>query len=134
MKHILISNSIIFFIILVGSCTKKNSGWDDVIKLSTKSANFSSNADSITITAEGNWWWINNVFADSNSYYYDQDVHPESENYSIQNDYFEVAKKDNHTIFVKMDANPLSSQRRLMISVEAGDYFDMISITQAGKE
>ena len=74
---------------LFSSCSDKedpDGKWDDNIKLSTKSAEFSAGADSITITTEGTWWWINYITVNSKTYYYDNEDADRSGlyNYSFQ--------------------------------------------------
>lgn len=129
-----------FYLILIGlavifySCTKEEplGKWDDCIKLSTKSVDFDSGADSVMITTEGEWWWITHVtvngeiFGDSAGFI---DTVP----YIFSEDCFVVERRDKTTLFIAVKENPLSEKRRLVVGLEAGDYFDYVAVTQAPK-
>jgi hypothetical protein len=107
--------------------------WDDCIHLSTRSVDFGSHADSVVITTQGSWWWVTDVNVD-NLYFYDfKVVDVESDNYRIEQDCFVVERRDKHTLFVKVDANPFNVQRIVTVGLEAGDYFDRVTITQKPK-
>ena len=126
----------IFGVILLASCQEDEpiGMWDDIIKLSTKSAAFTAQTDSITITTEGNWWWIENItFKDSiYTYYGREDINLESNSYAIIEEDFVVERRDENTLFVKMNENKTSEEQTMRITLEAGDYFDYVTITQAG--
>jgi|SRR6056297_102324 len=123
----------LFFLL---SCADKQDPeglWDDIIQLSTKSARLKATTDSVTITTGGDWWWINGIeFNDSTYIYYNQDdIDLESDNYSIQENCFLVERRDKNTLFVKLDENTTGNERSMIISLEAGDYFDNVLIYQA---
>ena len=133
MKKIL--NQIIIICITVlafYSCSDKEGEWDDVIILSEKNIEFGSEADSAIITTQGDWWWITGITVNNktyrNSYYED----PELYNYCIEYNCVVVEKRDKHTLFIKVEDNMLAVNRYITIELEAGDYFDRISITQKG--
>ncbi|MFB6317061.1 hypothetical protein [Saccharicrinis sp. FJH54] len=121
--------------VLIAACTEREpiGKWDDIIKLSTKSLNFSSNGDSATITTEGTWWWITDVAVDT-AWFYNFDVNQESlTEYVIQDSCFYLERKDAKNLFIRIDPNPTDLSRIIRIGLEAGDYFDGITITQNGK-
>jgi hypothetical protein len=123
----------IFFMI---SCSDKEDPigkWDDIIKLSTKNVNLKVETDSIIITTEGDWWWIDGIsFEDSTYiYYHREDINLESDFYSIKEDCFLVERRDKNTLFVKLNENKTGNVRIMKISLEAGDYFDYVYIKQA---
>ena len=108
--------------------------WDDNIKLSTKSVEFTAEADSTIVTTKGNWWWINSVNVNDESYYnfYNNDeIDLVSDNYSISEDCFVIERRDKNTLFIKIDKNDSNEERIVRISLQAGNYFDGITITQA---
>ena len=122
----------IFFLL---SCADKQDPeglWDDIIQLSTKSARLKATTDSVTITTGGDWWWINGIeFNDSTYIYYNrEDIDLESDNYSIQENCFLVERRDKNTLFVQLDENTIGNERSMIISLEAGDYFDTLVIHQ----
>ena len=122
----------LFFLL---SCADKQDPeglWDDIIQLSTKSARLKATTDSVTITTGGDWWWINGIeFNDSTYIYYNrEDIDLESDNYSIQENCFLVERRDKNTLFVQLDENTIGNERSMIISLEAGDYFDTLVIHQ----
>ena len=107
--------------------------WEDNIHLSQKSAQFSADGDSIIIKTVGTWWWVNGITLDGINYHYYQreDIDLESDSYSIHEACFMVQRRDKNTLFIKMDENLSGAEKRLTVSLEAGDYFDSVSIIQA---
>ncbi len=134
MNKAIIVNLLIIIAITNYSCSKKKIGdWDDIIKLSTKEVEFNSTADSVIITTEGSWWWITDISVDGKYYYDFTGIDLQANSYSIKQDCFNVEKRDNKTLFIKLDGNPLIVNRIITIGLEAGDYFDRITITQKPK-
>ena len=122
---------LIISIILIYSCTKDKEGdWQDNIKLSTKSVEFAALGDSVIIKTGGNWWWISDISVDSVWYYGFKNVDLQADNYSIKQDCFNVEHRDKNTLFIKITANPNKVKRIITIGLEAGDYFDRVTITQ----
>lgn len=124
-------------IIILASCSDDEEligQWEDNIHLSTNSVEFSSKTDSVTITTQGDWWWVNGITFDDSIYnYYSQEgIDLESDNYLIEAEDFIVEKRDKNTLFVKISENTSSSPRIMSITLEAGDYFDYVTITQSG--
>lgn len=126
---------VIGMVILISCKDKLNpiGKWDDNIKLSTKSVELTAQADSVTITTEGDWWWVDGIsFQDSTySYYNREDINLESDAYSIKEDAFTVERRDKNTLFVRLNENNTGTERTMLIGLEAGDYFDHVSIQQA---
>ncbi len=138
MKKIVLSLCFVSLISLFFSCSDKedpDGKWDDNIKLSTKSAEFSADADSITITTKGTGWWINYITVNSKTYYYDNEDADLAGlyNYSFQGDGVVVERRDTTRLFIKADANSSSTEKVITVSLEAGDYFDDVKITQAAQ-
>lgn len=127
----------ILFAIICISCSDEEDPigiWDDNIKLSTRNAEFTAKADSTIITTEGNWWWIDSVNVNEESdfnFYNNADIDLESDNYSITEDCFLIERRDQNTLFIKIDQNTTSKERIVKINLQAGNYFDGITITQA---
>lgn len=137
MKAILHLHLLIIFVNIFSSCSKDNNkkkgNWDDNIKLSTKAVEFSALSDSVVIKTGGSWWWITDVAVDSNYFYGFTDVDLTADSYSIKQDCFIVERRDKNTLFIKVEANPLEVKRMITVGLQAGDYFDRVSITQKGK-
>ncbi len=133
-KTIILILSVFFMI----SCSDKEDPigkWDDNIKLSTKNVDFSSEIDSVTVTTEGDWWWIDGIsFEDSTySYYHRDDIDLESDSYIITEEEFIVERRDKNTLFIKINENNSGIERKMNISLEAGNYFDNVTIVQSAK-
>jgi hypothetical protein len=124
----------LLFVVVLSSCSKDSPDgkWDDNIKLSTKYVEFSSAQDSVIITTEGSWWWINAIMLGDSTYnYFNNDIDFESDSYTISEDSFVVEKRDSYTLSVRMEANNDNKARTLKLSLQAGDYFDDVTILQA---
>lgn len=115
------------------SCSRMDGDWDDNIKLSIKNVEFSALGDSVIVTTEGSWWWINNISVNDKYFYVPNDSICELDSYLIKHDCFIVERRDKHTLFIKVDENPLNEKRIISVELEAGDYFDRVRITQNAK-
>lgn len=102
----------------------------DEIKLSKKEASFTSEANTITITAEYKTWWVNG-FAIDKVRIDKGNVDLLAENFIFKNDDFEVEKKNGNTLIIKMNKNTTNKDRLLTIGLQAGNYFESINITQS---
>ena len=124
--------SVVVLEIFFTSCDKEkpNGKWDDIIRLSTKTANFNAGIDSISISTEGTSWWVNDISVNDSTYYGFEDVNPESDSYRIQVCGIIVERRKATTLFIKADANLTGNQRVIGVGLEAGDYFDRVIITQ----
>lgn len=116
--------------ILLISCT--DGKWKDNIGLSTSNVEMTKGIDSITISTEGDWWWIYQItFNDSIFTYLNRDdINLESESYLIEELNFTVERRDKNTLYVRLDENKTDNDRIMVISLQAGDYFDYIHIKQ----
>jgi len=134
MRRILSITLLIVSFITIYSCSEKKEGdWDDNIKLSTKAVEFSALVDSVTIKTGGSRWWISDISVNSNHFYNFNGISLESDSYVIKQDCFVVERRDKNTLFIKVDENPLKVQRIITVGLEAGDYFDRVTITQKPK-
>jgi hypothetical protein len=43
-----------------------------------------------------------------------------------------IERRDKNTLFIKLEANNTEKERVMNITLEAGDYFDYVTIKQAG--
>jgi hypothetical protein len=132
MKKILILKLLTLLIAFVlFSCTQKKTGrWDDNIQLSTKTAEFNAIGDSIIITTKGSSWWIVEISLDDSTKLDFEGIDILSDQYKIVSNSYVVERRNSNTLFVSLEANPKKTLRILKISVEAGDYFDGVTITQ----
>ena len=106
--------------------------WPDNIHLSVKDITFNAEADSTIIRTEGTWWWIPGISINDTTFFYTNidGIDLQGESYILKNDCFIVEKRNNTTIFVKLDANTTGNERFMTITFESGDYFDYVHIRQ----
>jgi|SRR5512133_2173284 hypothetical protein len=133
MKKVIYLYLLIILIFAIYSCSKPDGKWDDNIHLSTKTAEFSASGDSITIVTGGSWWWITDISVDSIWYYDFVGIDIQADRYRIKQSCFEVERRDKNTLFIKVDENPNTVKRIVTVGLEAGDYFDRVTITQKPK-
>jgi hypothetical protein len=133
MRQLLNFILLVIFSISLLSCDRKDGDWDDNIKLSTKAVEFNAMGDSVVVTTKGSWWWVTEVCVDGVYYNGFRDVDLQSDSYIIDRDCFVVERRDKNTLFIKVDENPLSIQRIIRVTLEAGDYFGHVTITQKAK-
>lgn len=133
MKRILNFALLIVLIISFNSCSRKVGDWDDNIKLSTRTVEFNALGDSVVVKTGGSWWWINSISVNGTYFQGSDDSNYDLYNYTIKHDCFIVERRDKNTLFVKVNENPLNDKRVIKIELEAGDYFDSVTITQKAK-
>jgi hypothetical protein len=124
---------VLISVLFLSSCINiKDGDWDDNIKLSARKVEFQAQADSVIITTKGDWWWICDISVNDN-HYYDFGIDPDSENYKIEQDCYVIERRNTHILFIRLDENPLNVSRVVTVGLEAGDYFDRVTITQKPK-
>lgn len=118
------------------SCSKDKDSpiglWDDIIKLSQKEVEFDASENTVTITTEGEWWWIDSIKFDE-EYLNLEGVDTSSDDFIIEEPEFTIERKNATEIYITMSENPGDTSRVLGIGLEAGDYFDHIKVTQSAK-
>ena len=130
MKNSIFRVLIIFvFTALLQGCIHLDGKWDDNIKLSVKNVEFDGQGDSLTISTKGTWWWVTDITVNM-VHFYGFKIDPDSEHYSIKDDCFTVERRDAHTLFIRVEANRTDTLRTITVGLEAGDYFDRVTITQ----
>lgn len=125
----LLLTAALFFTI---SCSKGREigKWDDNIKLSQKTASFSSNSNSITVTTETTGWWLDGItFNKANVDL--KSIEKTAQNFVLVQPDFKVERKEGNKIIVTMNQNTTNAARLLSIGLQNGDYFDGITITQS---
>jgi hypothetical protein len=107
--------------------------WSDNIKLSTKTAEFSAKGDSLTVTTKGSGWWLSEITVDGKDFYDFNGIDIHADSFTVKQDCFTFERRDRHTLFIKLDPNPLDLKRIVVFELESGDYFDRVTITQKPK-
>ncbi|MCU4157465.1 hypothetical protein J1N10_15920 [Carboxylicivirga sp. A043] len=109
--------------------------WDDNIHLSTKSVELGAQASSATITTKGEWWWIDAIKINEQiyQYYNSEEVNMEKGSYKIVEEAFTFERKNNTTMIISLPENTSGKTIKMDITLEAGNYFDYVSITQVAQ-
>jgi hypothetical protein len=134
MKKTIFICSLFLIFLSINSCSNKKSidgKWDDIIQLSTKKVNFDAKANDVTITTKGEWWWITEVTVNNEYFGVPQNINLEADSYIFQENCFTVERVDKHTLHIAIDENLTNAERKIVIGLEAGDYFDWVTIIQA---
>ena len=119
------------FLISCSTIGNENGKWDDNIKLSQNTVTLNSNENSITITTESTYWWLNGIYLNNNSVDI-ANVDKVSKNFVIINPDFQVERKEEgKKIIITLNQNNTNSERVLVISMQNGDYFDGVKLIQA---
>lgn len=105
--------------------------WDDAIQLSTKTVEFDKHKNSVTISTKGDGWWIVGVSVNEETFGIPRTINIESDNYIFKENCFVVEKKNNNTLSIEIEENTTNVERTMVIQLEAGDYFDYVTITQS---
>lgn len=106
--------------------------WSDNIKLSQKEVSVSAESQTVLISTEGEWWWLNAVSLNDDIYADFSGIDTTRENFVIEKNDFRIERKHATEIIIEMSENSDGPERVLTIGLQAGNYFDSIQITQAG--
>jgi hypothetical protein len=117
---------------LVSSCTSQEGAWEDNIKLSQKEATFSAASDSLTFITNGDAsWWISNIRLNETTVAFNL-IKTTIDTFQIIENDFSIIKKSKTELQITMGPNPTDEQRTLSVGLQAGNYFDRITISQNG--
>ena len=105
--------------------------WDDNIKLSQKEVQLSVDNDSMVITTEGSWWWIDGIYLNGSSSFDRNEIDTTAENFVIDEIEYRIERKNATEIYIEMAKNETGIERKLMIALQAGNYFDSITVSQS---
>lgn len=107
--------------------------WHDNIKLSEKNVKLKAVKDSVIIRTKGSSWWITGISLNNESLVNPLDLNFDSDTVTYSKDGVVIERRDAKTLFIFMEANTEASKKIISISLQSGDYFDGVTITQAGK-
>ena len=123
---------LILIVIFSMSCSDSNDGdWDDNIKLSQKELRFNSLENLAVITTEGDSWWISGIFFKDRQTFDLSNVDTTANSFAITESAFTLERKNGNEISIKLYENTTGSERILTIRLQAGNYFDGITIIQS---
>lgn len=127
---------IILTLMLSTSCSDSErpvGQWEDNIKLSQKEAEFTAEDNSIVITTEGEWWWIDHIAINGEVQSTLDGVDTTESDFIIDEEEFRIERRNSTEIHIEMTQNQTGSERILVIGLQAGNYFDGIRIVQAAQ-
>ncbi|MCQ4034961.1 hypothetical protein [Kaistella montana] len=131
MKRAAIFLTFFFFAISLISCEREDGKWDDNIKLSQKNVTVNSNANTIEITTQSTYWWLNEIsFNGNNADLSSIDKFSKNFIYTTS-DYKVERKEDGKKIIIIMNENSSNLNRSLIVGLQNGDYFDGIKVIQS---
>ena len=123
---------LILIVIFNMSCSDNKDGdWNDYIKLSQKELRFDSLENSAIIMTEGDWWWISGIFFKDGQTFDLSNVDTTANNFTITESAFTLKRKNGKEISIKLYENTTGSERILKVGLQAGNYFDGITIIQS---
>lgn len=118
--------------VVFSTCIKDPIGkWSDNIQLKQKEFHFNPNGDSATIIANKFWWMIECVDVDTSRIFFYSLT--DKCNFVYTDSILQLKSTNCNSLFVKLNANNKSTQRKLIISFMAGDYYDGVVIYQDKK-
>jgi hypothetical protein len=120
----------VLFVLSITLILTSCGGWPDNIKLSTKTAQFTANGDSILISTKGDSWWLTGITVDNIRFDNFDGINVHADSYLVKQDCFIFQRRNGNTIFIKLEPNSNSFKRTVIFELEDGDYFDKVTITQ----
>lgn len=106
---------------------------EDNIGLSQKEFQVDAERNSILITTEGDSWWISEIFFQNGEIFDISETDTTAENFIITKSDFTIERKNGKEISIEIFENTSNSQRTFFVGLQAGNYFDGISITQSSE-
>lgn len=126
---------------------------NDIIEFDSKTAKFDANGGSKTINSKGDWWWIcknidlqdSTIFIgnskdlkvemgkmkdwDNPNVIYDEGANMEIR--KIEGPWFSITKNTNKSLIIETRPNTTNTERTLAFTIQAGNYFDYITVHQS---
>lgn len=133
----------------------KEGKWGDIIKFNTKEASFGVDGGTKIITSKGDWWWIlpsisvgkdyisleNNPDIeiemgkakgwDNPNVIYDEGADMEIK--KITGEWYTITKDTYKSLIIETKPNETALPRSFVLHIEAGNYFDYITVSQSSK-
>ena len=122
----------LFIVLIMFSCSDEQDGkWDDNIKLSTKTITMPASKSSFTVNTQSTNYWVDAISFNGEVADLSQ-IDQYSKNWNFESTEYEIERKeDGKKIAITMNANTSGADRVLIISLQNGNYFDGIRVTQA---
>tara|TARA_B110000240_G_C13350626_1_gene389583 strand:+ start:225 stop:515 length:291 start_codon:yes stop_codon:yes gene_type:complete len=92
---------------------------------------FDSLENSAIIKTRGDSWWISKIFFKDGQTFDLSNVDTTANNFTVTESEFILERKNGKEIAIKLFKNTTGSQRILTVGLQAGNYFDGITIIQS---
>ncbi|MDX1718913.1 MAG: hypothetical protein R3353_02045 [Salegentibacter mishustinae] len=124
---------ILFFVtVFLLSCSDSKDGiWEDNIELSQKEVQFGASQDSVIVTTKKDGWWIVEVSLNGATDF--EQMENSNGEFLMDENKFTIERRSPKKLYIEMSPNSTNSERKLIISLQNGNYFDGITIKQAAK-
>ncbi|MDX1718866.1 MAG: hypothetical protein R3353_01805 [Salegentibacter mishustinae] len=123
---------LLFITAFLFSCSDSKDGiWEDNIELSQKEVQFGASEDSISVTTKQDGWWIVEVSLNGATDF--EQTENSDDEFLMDENEFTIERRSPKELYIEMSPNSTSSERKLIISLQNGNYFDGVTITQAAK-
>jgi len=123
---------LLFITAFLFSCSDSKDGiWEDNIELSQKEVQFDASEDSITVTTKKDGWWIVEVSLNGATDF--EQTENSNGEFLIADNEFTIERRSPKELYIQMSPNSTNSKRKLIISLQNGNYFDGVTIIQAAK-
>ncbi|MFD0932766.1 hypothetical protein ACFQ0R_09195 [Psychroflexus salinarum] len=114
------------------SCSDEKDGdWDDNIGLSQKEVQFNASENSIVITTKGEGWWINGVSLNGETDF--EQTENSDGDFLVDENEFMIERRNSKELYIEMSPNTTGTERKLIIGLQNGNYFDGITIVQSAE-
>lgn len=112
------------------SCSDEKDGdWDDNIELSQKEVQFTATENSTVITTKRDGWWIYDVSLNGLTDFEQTDN--SNGDFLMDENEFMIERRSSKELYIEMSPNTTGSERKLIIGVQNGNYFDGVTIKQS---
>jgi hypothetical protein len=123
---------LLFITAFLFSCSDSKDGiWEDNIELSQKEVQFNASEDSVIITTKKDGWWIVEVSLNGATDF--EQTENSNGGFLMDENGFTIERRSPKELYIEMSPNSTSSERKLIISLQNGNYFDGVTIIQAAK-
>jgi len=123
------------FLCILISCNSSNiiteldGLYNNSITLSDNNIMFSRGENSVVVTSEYSFGWMDEIKLGDTSYYCENEI-IESDEFVIEEDLFTIERNE-ETLYVKMDKNETGIERTMFIGLQSGNCFGSLKIIQA---
>ncbi|PIE99261.1 MAG: hypothetical protein CR961_01035, partial [Polaribacter sp.] len=101
----------------------------DGIKLSKKDFVINNQKQRLEIETKGEWWWFNDIKINEKHIQFDMEKSAKKD-FKIENEDIKIKRKNATNFYIEISKNKSNTQRNFVITLQSGNYFDYIKISQ----